>query len=136
MQIGIVSDWGSNLRDIVTGLGLDRYLDFVLASGAIGLAKPNPAFFRVALERADLDAADALMVGDSYRADVRGAWGAGVDALWLDRRDGPSLNALAGDAPTDVRRIHSLDEVPVILLGGSGRLPRGAGIDAGPSASG
>ena len=136
VQIGIVSDWGSNLRDIVTGLGLDRYLDFVLASGAIGLAKPNPAFFRVALERADLDAADALMVGDSYRADVRGAWGAGVDALWLDRREGPSLNALAGDAPTDVRRIHSLDEVPVILLGGSGRLPRGAGIDAGPSASG
>jgi hypothetical protein len=67
---------------------------------------------------------------------VRGAWGAGIDALWLDRREGPSLNALAGDAPTDVRRIHSLDEVPAVVAGPAGQLPRGPGIDAEPAASG
>ena len=134
--IGIVSDWGSNLREIVSGLELDRYLDFVLASGAVGLAKPNPAFFGVALERAGVAPADALMVGDSYRADVRGAWGAGIDALWLDRREGPSLNALAGDPPTDVRRIHSLDEVPAVVAGRIGQLPRGVGIDAEPATPG
>ena len=49
-HIGVVSDWGSKLRDIVAGLELDRYLDFVLASGAVGIAKPKPAFFRLALE--------------------------------------------------------------------------------------
>ena len=76
------------------------------------------------------------MVGDSYRADVRGAWGAGIDALWLDRHEGASLNALAGEPPTDVRRIHSLDEVPAIAAGPTGQLPRGAGIDADPAASG
>ena len=44
VRIGVVSDWGSNLRDILAGLELDRYLDFVLPSGAVGMAKPNPAF--------------------------------------------------------------------------------------------
>ena len=76
VHIGVVSDWGSNLRDILAGLELDRYLDFVLPSGSVGLAKPNPAFFRLALDAADARPEEALMVGDSYRADIRGAWAA------------------------------------------------------------
>ena len=136
VQIGIVSDWGSNLRDIVSGLGLDRYLDFVLASGAVGIAKPNPAFFAVAADRAGVQPADVLMVGDSYRADVQGSWGAGMDALWLDRSDGPNINPSSEPRPNDVRVIHSLDEVPPIVAGAVGRLPRGVGITAEPAPSG
>ncbi len=134
ITIGVVSDWGSNLHEILTDLELDPWLDFVLASGAVGLAKPDPAFFRVALDRADAAPGEALMVGDSYRADVHGARSAGVDALWLDRTDGPSLRALGGHVPGDVRCIGSLAEVPSLLgigIGiGSGseeRVPRGAG---------
>ncbi len=136
VQAGIVSDWGSNLREIVAAFDLDRQLDFVLASGAVGLAKPNPAFFRVALEQAGVDPADALMVGDSYRADVRGAWSAGIDAVWLDRREGPSINALGGDPPLDARRIHGLDELPAIVAGPTGSLPRGAAVAAEPALRG
>jgi FMN phosphatase YigB (HAD superfamily) len=82
VSIGVVSDWGSNLRGILAELDLDRYLDFVLPSGAVGLAKPNPAFFRVALDEARVAPSDAVMVGDSYRADVVGAWSAGMPRAW------------------------------------------------------
>jgi putative hydrolase of the HAD superfamily len=125
VPIGIISDWGSNLRDIATELGLDRYVDFVLPSGAIGVAKPNPAFFGVALERAGVAADEAIMVGDSYRADVRGAWASGMDAAWLDRTDGISITPDDEPPPTDVRVIRSLAEVPDIVRAG-GPLPRGA----------
>lgn len=124
IQVGVVSDWGSNLRGILAGLGLDRYFDFVLPSGAVGLAKPDPAFYRMALERADVRPEEGLMVGDSYRADVRGAWAAGMDAVWLDRTDGASITPSHEPIPTDVRRIHGLDELPPILAAG-GPLPRG-----------
>jgi putative hydrolase of the HAD superfamily len=124
LQVGVVSDWGSNLRGILAGLNLDRYFDFVLPSGAVGVAKPDPAFFRMALETADVQPSEGLMVGDSYRADVRGAWSAGMDAVWLDRRDGASINPTDEPIPTDVRRIHGLDELPAILAQG-GPLPRG-----------
>jgi HAD superfamily hydrolase (TIGR01549 family) len=135
VAIGIVSDWGSNLAGIVSGLGLDRSLDFVLASGASGVAKPNPAFFGMALDRAGVDARDALMVGDSYRADVRGAWSAGMDAVWLHRTEGTSITPADEPIPTDVLRIRSLDELPEIVRSG-GPLPRGAAIaaDASPPA--
>ena len=58
------------------------------------------------------------MVGDSYRADVRGAWWAGMDAVWLDRREGISITPDDEPMPTDVRRIRSLDELPAIVRGG------------------
>ncbi len=123
-QVGIVSDWGSNLRGIVQHLGLDRYVDFVLPSGAVGLAKPNPAFFRMALERAGVPAAEALMVGDSYRADVRGAWSAGMDAVWLDRADGIRITPDDEPPPADVRVVATLAELPDIVRAAPA-LPRG-----------
>ena len=128
--IGIVSDWGSNLRGILADLGLDAYLDFVLPSGAIGLSKPDPAFFRVALETADVGPSEALMVGDSYRADVLGAWSAGIDAAWLDRREGISITPDDEPIPADVRRITTLDEIPAIIRAG-GPLPRGVAAPEG-----
>jgi HAD superfamily hydrolase (TIGR01509 family) len=131
VRIGIVSDWGSNLRGIVAELGLDRYFDFVLPSGAVGVAKPNPAFFRMALDAVGAQAADALMVGDSYRADVRGAWSAGMDAVWLDRREGANITPSGEPIPSDVRRIHGLDEVPAIVAAG-GPLPRSADAAISP----
>src|SRR5688500_7347020 len=125
VTIGIVSDWGSNLRAIVAQPDLDRLLDFVLPSGAVGVAKPNPAFFRLALDAAGVRAEEALMVGDSYRADVRGAWSAGMDAVWLDRHEGMNITPADEPMPFDVRRIRSLDEVPGIVAGG-GPLPHPA----------
>jgi HAD superfamily hydrolase (TIGR01509 family) len=130
--IGIVSDWGSNLRGILADLELDRYLDFVLPSGAVGVAKPNPRFFQMALDQAAVEPSEALMVGDSYRADVRGAWAAGMDAVWLDRGEGMTITPAGEPIPTDVRRIRSLDELPEIVRQG-GPLPRGEGIEAHPA---
>ena len=118
VKIGVVSDWGSNLRGILAELELDRHFDFVLPSGAVGVAKPNPAFYRLATDAARVAPEEALMVGDSYRADVRGAWAAGMDALWLDRHEGMSITPADEPPPSDVRRIQSLDEVPPIIRGG------------------
>lgn len=132
VRICIVSDWGSNLHGIVTELGLDRWIDFVLPSGQVGVAKPNPAFYRMALDRAGVAPEDALMVGDSYRADVRGAWSAGMDAAWLDRHDGMTITPASEPSPTDALSIRSLHEIPELVRRG-GPLPRGEGIADQPA---
>ena len=125
LRIGIVSDWGSNLRGLLASLGLDRHLDFILPSGAVGVAKPNPDFYRLALAEAGVEPHDAVMVGDSYRADVLGAWSAGMDAVWLDRHEGMNINPSDEPLPTDARRITTLADVPEIVRRG-GPLPRPA----------
>ncbi|MEX0626776.1 MAG: HAD-IA family hydrolase [Chloroflexota bacterium] len=112
MGLGIVSDWGSNLLPIVDGLGLGKELDFVIASGAVGLSKPDPSLFRLAAARAGVTPREALMVGDSYRADIEGAEAAGMDGIlirrpeWSDRREA---------VPPEARVIASLAELPEVV---------------------
>jgi putative hydrolase of the HAD superfamily len=112
MRLGIVSDWGSNLLPIVGDLGLEAELDFVIASGAVGLSKPDPAFFRLAASRVGVPPGEALMVGDSYRADIQGAESAGMSGIlirrpeWRDRRDA---------VPSEATVIASLAELPEIV---------------------
>ncbi len=115
--ICVVSDWGSSLTGILDDLGLGPYLDFVLASGAAGHAKPDPAFFRLALERAGVSPDRAVMVGDSYQADVVGARSAGMDGVLLLRAQGKSGSPVP-DAP-GVPVIGSLAELPALLSGAS-----------------
>lgn len=102
-KLGIISDWNSQLSGILEKHGLARYFDFLVVSGVAGLAKPSTAFFQMALAEARVAPPDALMIGDSYRADVVGAQAAGMDAILLARN---------GAADTsDVAVIRSLDEL-------------------------
>ena len=72
------------MRSILTELGLAKHLDFVLDSAEVGVEKPDPRIFRIALERAGVDPAHALYVGDLYSVDVLGARAVGMEAVLLD----------------------------------------------------
>ena len=65
--------------------GLDRHVTALITSEECGVAKPDGAIFRCALERLGVAAGDAVMIGDSWEKDVVGATGAGIRALWLNR---------------------------------------------------
>ena len=54
--------------------GFDAYVDALVVSEAAGVAKPDPAIFAQALAALDCDAAGAVMVGDSWPADIVGVW--------------------------------------------------------------
>jgi putative hydrolase of the HAD superfamily len=101
-RIAVISDFGSALADVMQAVGLAPYIDLLLISAVEGLAKPASEFFALACARAGVVAADAVMIGDSYRADVVGARSAGLDAVLLDR------NGTAGE--TDVPVAGSLPE--------------------------
>jgi HAD superfamily hydrolase (TIGR01509 family) len=81
-------------------------IDVLVISEEVGVTKPDPAIFRVALARAGCDAPQAVMVGDSWTSDVLGAHAAGLRAVWLNRRDRPcprpgACDTLASLEPVD-----------------------------------
>lgn len=59
----------------------------IVDSGAVGVAKPDPAIFRPALDVLGTDAARTLYVGDMVHADVRGAEAAGMPVVQIDPYD-------------------------------------------------
>ncbi len=102
-KLAVVSDWASSLEPILTRAGLRPYLDFLVVSAVERLAKPQPAFFRRALQRAGVEPEQALMVGDNYYADIQGAAGAGIRGILIDRQ--------GHHADLPVPRIRQLDEL-------------------------
>ena len=56
----------------------------VIDSAAVGVAKPDPAIFRIALEATGVAPERALHVGDTVGADIDGALAAGVRPVHLD----------------------------------------------------
>ncbi len=65
-------------------LGLARAFDGIYLSSEAGCKKPDPRFFRLALEREGLAAADCLMIGNDPICDGQGARALGMDA-WVIR---------------------------------------------------
>jgi putative hydrolase of the HAD superfamily len=69
------------------GAGQLPSVAIVVDSGVLGVAKPDPAIFRPALEALGTDPARTLYIGDTVHADVRGAEAAGMRAVQLDPYD-------------------------------------------------
>lgn len=82
---------------------LVSHFEFVIDSHHAGCSKPDPAIFRLAIDRLGLAPSDAAYVGDSYGYDVIGAQRAGLIPILIDR-----LGAYEG---IDVARIRSLSEL-------------------------
>lgn len=62
--------------------GLEQWVHGVVISQEVGVSKPDPRIFEIALE--GLDPRRALMIGDGVRSDVQGANCAGVDVCWFN----------------------------------------------------
>ncbi|HLF76033.1 MAG TPA: HAD family hydrolase [Dehalococcoidia bacterium] len=76
---------GETQRDKLRATGIERYTDAIVASGEVGVAKPNAAVFQVALNALGVTPANAWHVGDSLALDVAGAHNAGLTSVWLNR---------------------------------------------------
>ena len=61
--------------------GLAACFTHTLISEEVGINKPQPEIFRIALERNGVTADEAIMIGDSYSSDIAGAKAAGMSLL-------------------------------------------------------
>jgi HAD superfamily hydrolase (TIGR01549 family) len=108
LKIGVVSNlalpYGAALRD-----ALPIEPDQWVMSFEVGLVKPDPAIYELACARLGCAPNEAVMVGDSWRADYEGAVAAGLSALHLDR------HGAAPTARTGESTIGDLSAIPTIL---------------------
>ena len=63
--------------------GLADCFAHTIISEEVGINKPQPGIFRMALEKNGVTAEEAVMIGDSYSSDIAGAKAAGIDQIWL-----------------------------------------------------
>jgi 5'-nucleotidase len=97
--------------------GLDGFVHALVVSEHVGVSKPDPAMFTAALDRVQCRAEDAVMVGDSWAADIVGARAAGIHPIWFN-----PLRLPPPDGEREVTELQSLEPAAVaagIILEGS-----------------
>jgi putative hydrolase of the HAD superfamily len=84
--------------------GLNPYFTNVIISEDVGINKPDKAIFEYALDKAKALKHESIMIGDSIEADIRGAQGFGMKAIYF--------NPLNKELPEDVQwQITHLEEL-------------------------
>ena len=73
----------------VASLGIAQLFDAVIYSAELGIHKPDPRIFHHAAASLGVSNAQCLFVGDDPDSDVAGALAAGMEVVWLDRRNIP-----------------------------------------------
>ena len=123
VRVGIVTNgWEDLQRTCVQTCGLTGLIDDLVISKAVGLSKPDPSIYRLALRRLGVRADQAWFVGDSPRNDIAGPQAVGLRAAWL-----PTTHPLRGEVPDatlrDLRGVLSLPGLPVPGSGRAASLP-------------
>jgi HAD superfamily hydrolase (TIGR01509 family) len=82
--LGVISNSLGLIEQQLRSVGLADYFEFVVDSHHVGVEKPHPEIFQIALERCGCMASEAVYVGDLYSTDVGGAQTAGMHGVLMD----------------------------------------------------
>jgi putative hydrolase of the HAD superfamily len=86
VTVAALSNSEGHLEDLLREIGLAPLFDAIIDSGRVGVAKPDPRIFAIALEQLRAQPDVIVHVGDSWAADVEGALAAGWHAVWYRSR--------------------------------------------------
>lgn len=101
----------SNGNADLVAVGLGGVFEHALAARDAGFLKPDPRIFHQLLEAAGVAPAEAAYVGDDPEADVQGARGAGLTAVWVNRDGAEWTHA----SPPPTLTIRTLGDLPTLL---------------------
>jgi len=83
--------------------GIKKHFSTVTTSEEVGVKKPNPMIFSSALKKANVNASNSIMIGDTFEADILGAEAVGMKTLFYNHRK--------SKISTCNRMIYSLEEI-------------------------
>ena len=107
LRLGVLSNFPSHLEDTLKAHGIHGHFDFFVTSSLVGMEKPDPAIFELAIARAGVPRDQILYLGDDPDDDIQGASAVGLAAILVDRHNRwPEVTC---------PRIKSLAELPAIV---------------------
>ncbi|SDB66529.1 putative hydrolase of the HAD superfamily [Flavobacteriaceae bacterium MAR_2010_188] len=91
----------------MTNSQITSYFKTITNSEMVGVKKPNPKIFEFALEKAEANKEESVMIGDNFEADIEGALNVGIDAIFYNYHlDSPR---------EEIKTVHSLLEIKQYL---------------------
>ena len=79
----LVSNFYGNIESVLKDFGLDHLFGAIVESAVVGIRKPDPAIFRLGVDKLGFPADEIVVVGDSYDKDIVPATRIGCQTIWL-----------------------------------------------------
>lgn len=79
----LVSNFYGNLKSVLDDFGITHYFNKIIESAVVGIKKPDPAIFSLAVEALGLYPEAVVVIGDSYAKDIIPATETGCKTIWL-----------------------------------------------------
>ena len=83
-QLAVLSNFDDRLEDVLEMLALRDYFSVIVTSFSAKNEKPSKEIFQTALNSFQVQAEDAVHIGDNLEEDYRGALNAGMNAILYD----------------------------------------------------
>ncbi len=111
-RLGLITNGPSwSQRPKIERFDLASYMHAIIVSEEVGVAKPDPQIFHLALNALAVAPDEALFVGDSPENDLRGAALAGMPAIWVNRH----RTTLPADIPQPLAVVDGLRDLLAII---------------------
>jgi putative hydrolase of the HAD superfamily len=107
LTLGLISNFEDWLEQLLETLEVGHFFDVSVISGVEGVEKPDTRIFEIALERAGVEPAHSVYVGDNPIFDAEPARRAGMLPVVIDRHRRHAESAFL--------RVASLKELPAAL---------------------
>jgi putative hydrolase of the HAD superfamily len=104
LRVGVITNGTEHIqRSKYDSLKLHERVSVFLTSDRAGCFKPDPRIFEIALHEAQVEAHEAVFIGDTFDTDVKGALGVGMHAVWFN----PGGLTLETDLPSSHHDLRS-----------------------------
>lgn len=87
-RLAVIANQPLGTEERLKEKGLLDYFEFVISSAEVGLEKPNPEIFKLALSEAKISADEAYMIGDKLDNDMTPAINLGLHTVWIKYGEG------------------------------------------------
>ena len=109
-RLGVIANQVPGAKARLDAWGLGQYFPVVASSAEIGLSKPDPGIFLRALEMANCNPKNAVMVGDRLDNDIRPAKQLGMRTIRI-RKGIAAFNEPSCEAETPDHTVETLSEI-------------------------
>ncbi len=83
LRMGVVSNFYGNVEALCMEAGMKPYLKVILDSIIVGMKKPDPKLFQMAIDQLGVPPSEIVFVGDSFERDILPAKALGMMTFWM-----------------------------------------------------
>lgn len=115
-KIGLITN-GKEIKqwEKLVRLGLYPFFDQVITSESVGIEKPDPEIFKIAMNRLGVSSETSLMIGNSFETDILGACNAGIQSMIINSKLTDEQKKIIRDNKYQVTELSSLIDLMKIL---------------------